>query len=198
LKFKEVIHMKRISIASMGAIALLTAAPLVGAIPGVPNIWDMGSAIAQNAQQKGQVQLQLSAEKQLVQKDEQGKQKVSWQALQGKAAVQRGDVLRYIVSGANNGSSPVKNLIINQPVPRGMVYKLKSATVNPNTGAKITYSVDGGRTFVENPIVKVTLPNGKVDTQPAPAKAYTNIRWNFGTSVAAKTTVKGTYEVQVR
>ncbi|MBD2249432.1 hypothetical protein [Nostoc sp. FACHB-888] len=189
--------MKRVSIASMGAIALIATTPFISQIPGVANIWHSGSAIAQNTQAKGQVQLRLDAQKQVMQKDEQGKEKVTWQPLQGKAVVQRGDVLRYTVSGENRGDRPVKNLTINQPIPQGMVYKLKSANVNVNKGAKITYSIDGGRSFVENPTVKVTLPNGKVESRPAPATAYTHIRLGFGESIAAKTTVKGTYEVQV-
>lgn len=183
--------MKHIFIAGMGAIAL------TGAIPGVANIWDTGSAFAQNTQRQEQVQLRLDAQKQVVQQ-QQGKQKVSWLSLQGKAVVQPGDVLRYVVTGENKSDRPVKNLTISQPIPKGMVYKLKSATVNANAGAKITYSIDGGRSFVDNPTVKVTLTNGKVETQSAPATVYTHIRWNFGTSVPAKTTVKGTYEVQVR
>ncbi|WP_017317033.1 hypothetical protein [Mastigocladopsis repens] len=190
--------MKRLTIASLGALAFLTAVSLTGTIPGVTSTADMGSAFAQNIQRQGQVQLRLDAEKQVVQKDSQGKEKVNWESLQGKAMVQRGDTLRYVVSGINNGDRPVKNFTINQPIPKGMVYKLKSARVNPNSQAKITYSIDGGRNFVENPTIQVTLPNGKVETKPAPAMAYTNIRWNFGTSVPAKTTVKGTYEVQVR
>ncbi|MCP6758031.1 MAG: hypothetical protein NHB32_04480 [Fischerella sp. CENA71] len=190
--------MKRVSIASIGAIALIATLPFIGEIPGVANIWHSGSAIAQNTQPQGQVQLRLDAEKQIVQKDKQGKQKVVWQPLQGKTVVNPGDVLRYTVSGENKGDRPVKNLTINQPIPQGMVYKLKSANVNVNKGAKITYSIDGGRSFVENPTVKVTLPNGKVEIRPAPATAYTHIRLAFGESIPAKTTVKGTYEVQVR
>jgi uncharacterized repeat protein (TIGR01451 family) len=189
--------MKGFSIASLGVIAFLTVVPFTVAIPGLPQIGN-NSAIAQNIQRQGQVQLRLDAEKKVVEKDPQGKEKINWQSLQNKAVVQRGDTLRYVVSGINNGDRPVNNFTINQPIPKGMVYKLNSAKVNPNSQAKITYSVDGGRSFVENPTVKVTLPNGKVETKPAPAIAYTNIRWNFGTSLPAKTTVKGIYEVQVR
>ena len=95
----------------------------------------------------------------------------------------------------NKSDRPVKNLTLNQPIPKGMVYVLKSTNMTNN--AKITYSIDGGRSFVENPTVKVTLPNGKVETKPAPASAYTNIRLQVP-SVAAKTTVKATYQTQVR
>jgi hypothetical protein len=76
-----------------------------------------------------------------------------------------------------------------------MVYVLKSA--NFTGDAKITYSIDGARSFVENPTIKVILSNGKVETKPAPATAYTHIRVQLPL-VAAKTTVKVTYQTQVR
>jgi len=182
--------MKRVFIASIGAIALSTI-PLIAAIPGIPNIWNLSSAIAQNIKSQPQILLRLDAEKKI----QQG-QKVTWQALQGQAVVKAGDVLRYTVFGENKSDRLVKNLTLNQPIPKGMQYVLKSATATSN--AKITYSIDSARTFVENPTVQVKLPNGKVETKPAPATAYTHIRMNFNESVPRKAIVKGTYEVQVR
>ena len=182
--------MKRVSIATISAIALLTI-PLIGAIPGIPNIWNLSSAIAQNVKTKPQLQLRLEAEKKILKGE-----KVTWQALQGQAVVQAGDVLRYTVAGENKSDRAVKNLTLNQPIPKGMQYVLKSATATSN--AKITYSIDGARTFVDNPTIQVKLANGKVETKPAPAKAYTHIRMNFNESVPGKAIFKGTYEVQVR
>ncbi|MEA5598743.1 hypothetical protein [Rivularia sp. UHCC 0363] len=187
--------MKRFSIAGLSAIALIAGATF-SSQPIVANIFEGGVAVAQNAQ-KAQVQLQLEAEKKVVQTVN-GQQKVAWQPLKGKVMVQPGDVLRYSVTGANNGDKAVKNLTINQPVPQGMVYVLNSATVKANQGTKITYSIDGGKSFVENPVVKVKLANGKVETRPAPDTAYTHVRWNFGASVAAKAAVKGSYQTKVR
>ncbi|MGI8503587.1 MAG: hypothetical protein ACR2LR_21020 [Hassallia sp.] len=182
--------MKRVSIASISAIALLTI-PLIAAIPGVPSIWNLNSAIAQNTKNQGQLQLRLEAEKK-IKKGE----KITWQALQGQAVVQPGDVLRYTAAGENKSDRAVKNLTLNQPIPKGMQYVLKSATASSN--AKITYSIDSARTFVENPTIQVKLANGKVETKPAPATAYTHIRMNFNESVPTKAIVKGIYEVQVR
>jgi uncharacterized repeat protein (TIGR01451 family) len=191
----EVMKVKKIAIVGIGAIALATM-PFTGNIPGFAQIGNSGSAIAQNAQQR-QVQLRLEAEKQVISQDSQGKQVKQWQALQGKVTVQPGDVLRYTVIGENTSDRPVNNLTLNQPIPQGMIYVLNSATADSQTNSKITYSIDGGRSFVENPTVKVTLPNGNVEIQPAPASAYTHIRVHLPV-VNAKTTVKAHYQVQVR
>jgi uncharacterized repeat protein (TIGR01451 family) len=187
--------MKGVLIAGMGALAVTATVPFIGNLPGVTS-WLSSSVVAQNIQQQPQLQLRLAAEKQVITKDQQGKQKVAWQALQGQAVVQPGDILRYTLKGENKSDRPIKNLTLNQPIPQGMMYVLKSANMN-NKDAKITYSIDGGRTFVENPTIKVTLPGGKVETKPAPATAYTHIRLKVP-SLAAKTTVQATYQTQVR
>ncbi|MEH2165709.1 MAG: hypothetical protein V7K41_03340 [Nostoc sp.] len=187
--------MKRVSLAGLGAIALVATVPFLSQIPGVANIWHSGSAVAQNIKTQGQIQLRLEAEKQVVAQDQQGKQSQKWEPLKGQVVVRPGDVLRYTLSGENKSDRPVKNLTFNQPIPKGMVYVLNSTNVAKN--AKVIYSIDGGRSFVENPTIKVTLPGGKVETKPAPATAYTHIRLQIP-SLAAKTTVKATYQTQVR
>lgn len=176
--------MKRFSITTFGLIALFATVSVMAG----------KSSIAQNAQ-KGLVELRLETEKKVVQ--QLAGKKENWQAMVGQAVVQPLDVLRYTVTAVNNGDRLVKNLKINQPIPKGMVYILNSTSIEANQGSKVTYSIDGGRNFVEKPKVKITLPNGKVETKPAPATAYTHIRWNIDTLVAAAK-VKGTYQVQVR
>jgi hypothetical protein len=81
-------------------------------------------------------------------------------------------------------------LDFTQRVAQGTAYLLKSAT---SEGATITYSIDEGRTFVANPIVKVTLANGKIEQRPAPESAYTHLRWNFNQQLAPNASVQATY-----
>jgi uncharacterized repeat protein (TIGR01451 family) len=186
--------MKKIYL-GLSAIAL-SVIPFSGIIPGMPNLGEMGSAIAQNIQKQSQIELRLGAEKQIILQDSQGQQKTGWEQLEGRAVVNKGDVLRYVVTGLNKSDRPVNKLTVNQPIPRGMEYVLGSATIP--TGSKATYSIDGGKSFVDKPTVTVALANGKKEVRPAPAEAYTHIRLSFANSVAAKSTVKGTYQVKVR
>lgn len=188
--------MKRLSI-GLGAIALMASVPFASEMPVLANFREAGTAIAQNLQRQPQVQMRLGAEKKVVQKNQQGKQQVSWQTLQGKVVVQPGDVIRYVVSGKNDSDRPVKNLVVTQPIPKQTTYILNSVTVK-NNAAKITYSIDNGKSFVEKPTVQVKLPNGKVETRPAPAELYTHLRWKFAQSIAPATPVNATYQVKVR
>jgi uncharacterized repeat protein (TIGR01451 family) len=188
--------MKRSSLLRLGAVAFIAIAPVIAQVPAAKNFFQSG-VNAQNVQKQQQVNLQLDAEKQVITQDQQGKKVKTWQALKGQATVQPGDVLRYTVTGENFGNKQVKNLTISQPIPEGMEFVLKSASPADKSNSKVTYSIDGGRSFVENPTVKITLPDGKVETKPAPASAYTHLRMKVA-SVEAKGVVKGSYEVKVK
>jgi uncharacterized repeat protein (TIGR01451 family) len=188
--------MKRSYVFGLGAVAFIAIAPVVAQVPAAKNFFQSG-VNAQNIQKQQQVKLQLDAEKQVVAQDQQGKKTKIWQPLKGQATVQPGDVLRYTISGENFSDKQVKNLIINQPIPLGMEFVLSSTSADVKSNSKITYSIDGGRSFVENPTVQVTLANGKVETKPAPASAYTHLRMKVSL-VEAKTIVKGSYQVKVK
>ncbi len=199
--------MKRSWMIGFGALATLIAAPVLSDTPVMAQLQKAGlvlskvevEAIVQNVQRQPQVELQLSAQQKVVTTDEQGKSQVTWQEISGQQApVQPGDELRYTLKGENTSDRFVNNLVVTQPIPQQMVYVLDSATVGANTGAEIVYSIDGGKNFVQNPKVKVTLSDGTVEAQPAPADAYTHIRWNFGAAVAPNVALDAAYQVKVR
>ncbi len=179
-----------------GLVTALAIAP-VGGRSLLSRLADAGATVAQNVQNKPIVNLVLSAEQKVSKPDAQGNLQLSWQVLSGQAVVQPGSVLRYTVTGTNDGTVPAKNLAITQPVPRGMVYVLKSATVSSNDAA-ITFSIDGGKSFVAAPTIQLVMQNGAVETRSVPAEAYTHIRWQFGAPLAAKAVVTASYEVRVR
>ena len=186
--------MKRWSI-GLGALALVAAVPLISGTPVLANLQSAGEAIVQ-AIRRPEVKLNLSADKKLVELNVEGKEKVTWEALGDQSVVTPGDTLRYTVSSKNTGDLPAKNLVITQPIPPQMVYTIGSTT--SNNGTEVTYSIDNGKNFVANPTVKVTLPDGTVEERPAPAEAYTNIRWKFSKALDPTSGVIATYEVTVR
>ena len=140
------------------------------------------------------VQLRLQAEKQAVITDENGKENTTWQTLPANAVVQSGDIIRYTLRGENSTASLVNNFVLTQPIPKQSVYVLNSAT---GTDAKITYSIDNAKTYLANPTIQETLPDGRVETKPAPAEAYTHIRWEF-TKPVNPAQIGATYQVKVK
>jgi uncharacterized repeat protein (TIGR01451 family) len=181
--------MKRSYIAGIGALVVLGAIPFATQLPGVANL-QVNNLIAQNTQNKPKVQLSLSADKKVVQNNQ-----PSWQALQGSVTVYPGDVIRYNLVGENQGAAPAKNLVFTQPIPKGTVYIINSAT---NNTTKVSFSIDGGKTFVANPTIQVKLANGKVETRPAPAELYSFVRWDVKQAVNPQSKVKVSYQVKVR
>jgi uncharacterized repeat protein (TIGR01451 family) len=186
--------MKRWSV-GVGAVVLMAAVPLVSSAPVMASLQQAGEAIAQTLL-RPDVKLNLSAEKQVIAKDLSGQTKASWKSLEGKVTVQPGDVLRYTVAGKNAGKREAKSLAITQPIPKQMAYVLNSATTS--NSAKTVYSIDNGRSFVESPTIQVTLANGKVETRPAPAEAYTHVRWQFAGAVNPDAVVQAAYQAKVR
>lgn len=192
--------MKRLhKILGLGALTVALAVPFISNTPVWAQLESAGEAIAENLQREEQIKLVLSAEKKVTVTDEKGQLKTTWQQLSGKRVkVVPDDVIRYTLSGENVSDRAVNNLVVNQPIPTQTTYVLGSATVSQNTGAVTTYSIDGGKTFVNNPVIKVTLPDGTVEEQPAPPEVYTHVRWNFGNTVDSGIAMKATYEVEVR
>ena len=178
----------------LGALALVSAVPFVNNQPVLAQFQEVKDAIVE-AVLRPEVKLTLSAEKQIVSTDTNGQEKISWDALVGRVTVQPGDVLRYTVDGANSGDVDAKGLSITQPIPAETTYMLKSAQAD--SSAETVYSIDGGQSFVAEPMIEVTLPDGTVQLQPAPAEMYTHIQWNFGDDLASAQAVKASYNVTV-
>ena len=178
----------------LSALALVGAMPFATSQPVLAQLEGVKDAIVE-AVLRPEVKLNLSAEKQMVELDKNGQEKISWEALEGKVTVQPGDILRYTVDGSNSGDVEAKGLSITQPVPNQTSYVLASAKTD--SGAEVIYSIDGGQSFVAEPMIEVTLPDGTVELQPAPAEMYTHIQWNFGDDLASAQSVKAFYNVKV-
>ncbi|MEM8503838.1 MAG: hypothetical protein AAF716_11875 [Cyanobacteria bacterium P01_D01_bin.1] len=187
--------MKRKFVFGLGIAALMASAPFVANKPVLANLQEFGAAIAQQITQS-EVKLVMSAEKQITVLDENGESQVAWEKLEGEAVVQPNDVLRYAIVTSNEGEVPAKNLVITQPIPEAMTYVIGSE--KGNTAAESTYSIDNGETFVAEPMVEVTLPDGTVEMQPAPAEAYTHVKWTFSEDLESSVAVNVSHEVIVK
>jgi uncharacterized repeat protein (TIGR01451 family) len=179
----------------LGAAALLATVPLVGSSPVAAKLVNtLAAAVQQKPVVQPQVVLNLVGERQTITKNAEGKEVVTWQSL--GQTVQPGDRLRFVLNGQNKGDRPAANLVLTQPIPKGTQYTLNTAMSTAAT--QITYSIDSGKTFVANPTVPVTLANGTVTTQPAPASAYTHVRWTVAQPLVAQANLQATYQVTVR
>ena len=122
--------------------------------------------------------LNLSVEKQIIVKDEEGKAKVEWKKVTETGP---GDVLRYTLFYVNNGAAEALNASIVDPVPEGTIYIGSSAE---GKDSQITYSLDG-KTFRTPSMLtyKVKQADGSETEHNATPEMYTHINWKLSTPV---------------
>ena len=86
-----------------------------------------------------------------------------------------GDTIVYTIKYTNIGKSVAKAVKVMDPIPGHTVYVPDSAA---GDDTEITFSTDGGKTFKKPPVmVKAKDNSGKIVEKPAPAEAYTHVRW---------------------
>lgn len=184
--------MKRKFMFGLGVAALVASAPLAISTPVFASLQEAGSALAQRLT-RPEVKLEMGVEKQVSVTDDNGQEKNEWQKLEGVVSVQPGDVLRYAVASSNSGEIAAENLVVKQPIPAQMTYVIGSEKGN----ADATYSIDNGETFVEEPMIEVIV-DGIKELQPAPAEAYTHVKWTFNESLDSEAAVSVSHEVIVK
>lgn len=180
----------------LGAIALVATTSFAGVMPGLATLQSRDTAIAQTAKQDSPVKLVLAAERRPLVAIASGQ--TEWTPLPSGASLRPGETIRYIVTASNTSDRAIKNLVVTQPIPKGSVYVLNSATLPSVEGARVDYSIDGGKSYSAKPTIRVKLENGEVVTRPAPETMYTNVRWAFGGSLSPKTVSNATYQVRIR
>jgi uncharacterized repeat protein (TIGR01451 family) len=189
-----------LGLATLGFVTTGASAIAAGNTPFSAAVGSSSSVfqVAQKPVQQQAIRLLLTAELQTQKTDEQGNTKVAWQVLENGSQVVPGSLLRYVVTATNSATSTIPDLVVIQPIPTGMTYIIGSATLPPSEGSSLEFSIDGSKTFVAKPTVTVQRPDGVTEVRPAPAEAYTHVRWNFGKTFIGKSALNTTYQVRVR
>lgn len=186
--------MKRSLLYGIGAVALVATVPFLSNTPVLADLQKAGETLIKAINQP-EVKLNLTAAKQVMEKNADGVEMVTWKNIDSGATVYPGDTLRYTVESKNQGNISASNLVVTQPIPKQTVFVLESA--RSNNGAKITYSIDNGKNFTEKPMIEVKQADGTVKLEPAPAETYTHVRWTFAKNLDPALSVKAMYDIKV-
>lgn len=89
------------------------------------------------------------------------------------ASVLPQDQLLYVNTIKNISEKGVNNIIINNPIAKQLTYIQDSAR---GTDSDITFSIDGGKTFLPEPQLLVTTTSGKRAATP---DEYQAIQWHY-------------------
>lgn len=104
------------------------------------------------------------------------------------------DTLEYELTFTNTQGRELRNVVFTNPIPQGLV--LLSGSVRTSAAASVAYSIDGGATYSEQPMVTVT-EGGRTVRRPADPSSYTHIRWTVMEGVAPNAGVTAEYAVRV-
>jgi uncharacterized repeat protein (TIGR01451 family) len=91
-----------------------------------------------------------------------------------------GQEVIYVITYRNTGSKPAENVVVNNPVPKGLTFQPGSAQ---GDGTRIEVSVDGGNTF--GTLESLKASDGKAGVRAARADDVTNVRWTLTSAVKA-------------
>lgn len=85
-----------------------------------------------------------------------------------------GDAVIYTLSARNTGEKPAGDVVVTDPIPEHMEYVDGSAS---SDGARVTFSVDGGKTFAAKETLKVRGEDGQM--RAATPADFTHVRWQL-------------------
>ena len=92
-----------------------------------------------------------------------------------------GDLIEYRLAFTNITDGAVSRVVLNDPIPAGLVFVPGSVTAS-REDVVVDYSIDGGASWSEQPVVEVEV-DGQTVLRPAPAEAFTHVRWTVAGEV---------------
>jgi uncharacterized repeat protein (TIGR01451 family) len=115
----------------------------------------------------------------------------------GRASTQSvvlpGDVLEYRLTFTNVRDGEALGVVFTDPIPERTVYLIGTAQADRSDVA-VEFSIDGGESWSSSPMVYVE-EGGESVLRPAPAEAYTTIRWTLTDPVAPGARVTAAFRV---
>ena len=110
--------------------------------------------------------------------------------------VRPGEILDWRITSANEGDAAARQYRTVGQIPQGTSFVAGSASAE--YGAVVTYSIDNGKNFSPQPTVEEKAADGTVKRVPAPASAYTQVRYEWSDPLAAGKSIAASYKVRVR
>ncbi len=120
------------------------------------------------------------------------------ESLKAATDVEPNQLVEYQLTYVNKGASNIDGLSVVGPVPEGTTYV--SDTANADVAALLLVSIDGGKTFESEPVVRVeTRSTGEVVEKVIPPSEYTHIKWKAESAIKSDGgTQFYTYRVRVK
>jgi uncharacterized repeat protein (TIGR01451 family) len=116
-------------------------------------------------------------------------------SLDENVTVKSGEVMSWIITSSNEGNAPAREYKTTGVIPAGT--QLLAGSVSADGSAKVTYSIDNGKSFSAQPTVEEKQPDGSVKRVAAPASMYTQIRYEWADPLNNGASLKAFYKVRL-
>jgi uncharacterized repeat protein (TIGR01451 family) len=110
--------------------------------------------------------------------------------------VKSGEVMNWTITSMNQGSAPAHDYKAIGTVPPGTQFVAGSVTAD--NSAKVTYSIDNGVSFSDQPTIEEKQPDGSTRKVPAPASMYTRISYEWADPLDQGAKLNATYKVRLK
>ncbi len=112
--------------------------------------------------------------------------------------VEPNQLVEYQLTYTNKGDSNINGLTVVGPVPEGTSYV--SNTANADVAAALQVSIDGGKTFEPEPVIRLEKKaSGEVVEKVVPPEQYTHLKWKAENAINADGgTQFYTYRVRIK
>lgn len=111
------------------------------------------------------------------------------------AAVNPGEVLDWTIMSENSGNASAFEYKAVGHIPRGTSFVAGSAKAD---GARAVYSIDGGKSYSDQPSVEEKQSDGTVKRVAAPVAMYTDIRYEWSDPLVQGGKLAASYKVKVK
>lgn len=130
-----------------------------------------GSARAVAESGSAAVEIKITAETEVKVKTADGREEMKRVPA---AKVPPGQTVIYTLNAKNTSEKPADDVVMTDPIPEQMEYVADSVVAD---GARVTFSVDGGKTFAAKESLKVRGEDGAM--RAALPADFTHIRWQL-------------------
>ena len=117
-------------------------------------------------------------------------------SLEKAEAVKAGEMLEWKISSVNEGNASARNYKVVGQIPKGTVFVADSA--KGEAEAKVSYSIDGGKTFSAQPLIEEKQADGSIKKVPAPVSMYTQLRFEWANELPVQSKFNAAYRVRVK
>jgi uncharacterized repeat protein (TIGR01451 family) len=103
--------------------------------------------------------------------------------------------MNWTITSTNEGDAPAREYKAIGVIPAGTQFV--AGSVSSDGSAKVTYSIDNGRSFSAEPTVEEKQADGSMKRVPAPTSMYTQIRYEWADPLNEGAKLSAFYKVRL-